>query len=237
MLEPEEIVAEVEAFFQPKLLSGKRVLVTAGPTEEPIDPVRVITNSSSGKMGYAVARAAREAGARVTLVSGPTALTAPVGVERVKVRTAEQMLEAVKQAAPGCDVFFAVAAVSDYRVKNRAAQKIKKGAAAPSLDLAENPDILGWVAALEQPPFCVGFAAESEQLAENARAKRAKKKIPLLAANLAQRALGAEDNEITLFDDAGEHALGRGPKLELARKLVAHVAAALAAQKRARAKA
>jgi phosphopantothenoylcysteine decarboxylase/phosphopantothenate--cysteine ligase len=237
MLEPEEIVAEVEAFFQPKLLSGKRVLVTAGPTEEPIDPVRVITNSSSGKMGYAVARAAREAGARVTLVSGPTALTAPVGVERVNVRTAEQMLEAVKQAAPGCDVFFAVAAVSDYRVKNRAAQKIKKGAAAPSLDLAENPDILGWVAALEQPPFCVGFAAESEQLAENARAKRAKKKIPLLAANLAQRALGAEDNEITLFDDAGEHALGRGPKLELARKLVAHVAAALAAQKRARAKA
>lgn len=238
MLEPDEIVAEVEAFFQPKLLAGKRVLVTAGPTEEPIDPVRVITNSSSGRMGYAVARAAREAGARVTLVSGPTALTASAGVERVGVRSAEQMFEAVKQAAPGSDVFFSVAAVSDYRVKNRAAQKIKKGAARGlSLELAENPDILAWVAGLKNAPFCVGFAAESEKLAEHARAKRAKKGIPLLAANLAQRALGAEDNEITLFDDAGEHALGRGPKLELARKLVAHVAGLLAKEKRARAKA
>lgn len=239
MLEPEEIVAEVEAFFQPKLLAGKRVLVTAGPTEEPIDPVRVISNSSSGRMGYAVARAAREAGARVTLVSGPTALEAPAGVERIGVRSAEQMFAAVKQAAPGSDVFFSVAAVSDYRVKNRAAQKIKKGAARAdlSLELAENPDILAWVAGLKNAPFCVGFAAESERLAEHARAKRAKKGIPLLAANLAQRALGAEDNEITLFDDTGEHALGRGPKLELARRLVAHVAGMLAKEKRARAKA
>jgi phosphopantothenoylcysteine decarboxylase/phosphopantothenate--cysteine ligase len=238
MLEPEEIVAEVEAFFQPKLLAGKRVLVTAGPTEEPIDPVRVITNASSGRMGYAVARAAREAGARVTLVSGPTALAAPAGVERVSVRSAEQMFEAVKQAAPGSDVFFSVAAVSDYRVKNRAAQKIKKGTGRGlSLELAENPDILAWVAALKHAPFCVGFAAESEKLAEHAREKRAKKGVPLLAANLAQRALGAEDNEITLFDDAGEHPLGRAPKLELARRLVAHVAGMLAKEKRARAKA
>jgi len=238
MLEPDEIVAEIEAFFQPKLLAGKRVLVTAGPTEEPIDPVRVITNSSSGRMGYAVARAAHEAGARVTLVSGPTALAAPLGVERVDVRSAEQMLEAVKKAAPGCDVFFAVAAVSDYRVKNRAAQKMKKGAtAAKSLELAENPDILAWVAGQKNAPFCVGFAAETERLAENARAKRAKKNIPLLAANLAQRALGAEDNDITLFDDRGEHALGRASKLELARRLVAHVAAMLSREKRARAKA
>jgi phosphopantothenoylcysteine decarboxylase / phosphopantothenate---cysteine ligase len=244
MLEPEEVVAEIEAFFQPKLLSGRHVLVTAGPTEEPIDPVRVITNSSSGRMGYAVARAAREAGARVTLVSGPTALAAPAGVELVKVRSAEQMFEAVKKNAPRCDVFFAVAAVSDYRVKNRAAQKIKKGAGTGtgtgtglSLELAENPDILAWVAALKNAPFCVGFAAESEKLAEHARAKRARKKIPLLAANLAQRALGAEDNEITLFDDAGEHPLGRGPKLELARRLVAHVAGMLTGEKRARAKA
>jgi phosphopantothenoylcysteine decarboxylase/phosphopantothenate--cysteine ligase len=238
MLEPDEIVAEIEAFFQPKLLAGKRVLVTAGPTEEPIDPVRVITNSSSGRMGYAVARAAHEAGARVTLVSGPTALAAPLGVARVDVRSAEQMFEAVKKAATGCDVFFAVAAVSDYRVKNRAAQKMKKGASvAKNLELAENPDILAWVAAQKNAPFCVGFAAESERLAENARAKRAKKNIPLLAANLAQRALGAEDNDITLFDDRGEHALGRASKLELARRLVAHVAAMLSREKRARAKA
>jgi len=237
MLEPEEIVEEIEAFFQPKLLSGKRVLVTAGPTEEPIDPVRSITNASSGKMGYAVARAAREAGARVTLISGPVSLPAPAGVERVGVRTAEQMLEAVRQAAAASDVFIAVAAVADYRVKNRAAQKIKKGAGGMTLELTENPDILAQVAAMKNPPFCVGFAAESEKLAENARAKRAKKKIPLLAANVAQKALGAEDNEITLFDDDGEHPLGRGSKLELARKLVAHVAGMLAGAKRSRAKA
>ena len=237
MLEPEEIVEEIEAFFQPKLLAGKRVLVTAGPTEEAIDPVRAITNASSGRMGYAVARAAREAGAKVTLVSGPVALASPAGVERVSVRSADQMLEAVKKSVGACDVFIAVAAVADYKVKNRAAQKIKKGAASMTLELAENPDILAYVAAMKNAPFCVGFAAESERLAENARAKRAKKKIPLLAANLAQKALGAEDNDITLFDERGEHPLGRAPKLELARKLVAHIAGMLAGEKRARAKA
>jgi phosphopantothenoylcysteine decarboxylase/phosphopantothenate--cysteine ligase len=237
MLEPEQIVEEIEAFFQPKLLAGKRVLVTAGPTEEAIDPVRAITNASSGKMGYAVARAAREAGANVTLVSGPVALAPPAGVERVSVRSADQMLEAVKQAVGACDVFIAVAAVADYKVKNRAAHKIKKAASGMTLELAENPDILAYVAAMTNAPFCVGFAAESERLAENARAKRAKKKIPLLAANLAQKALGAEDNDITLFDDAGEHPLGHGPKLQLARKLVAHIAGMLAGEKRARAKA
>ena len=238
MLEPDDLVAEIEAFFQPKLLAGKRVVVTAGPTEEPIDPVRVITNTSSGKMGYAVARAAREAGARVTLVSGPTALAAPVGVECVRVRSAEQMFEAVKKAVPGSDVFFSVAAVSDYRAKQRAAQKIKKsGGAAFGLELIENPDILAWVAGQKDAPFCVGFAAESEKLAEHARAKRAKKAVPLLAANMAQHALGADDNDITLFDERGEHPLGRAPKLELARRLVAHVAGMLAGQKRARAKA
>lgn len=238
MTEPEDIVTEIEAFFQPKLLAGRRVLVTAGPTEEPIDPVRVITNASSGRMGYAVARAAHEAGARVTLVSGPTALAAPAGVDRVQVRSAEQMFEAVKKAAPGADVFFAVAAVSDYQVKNRATQKIKKSAGTGlSLELAENPDILAWVASLKDAPFCVGFAAESEKLVEHARAKRAKKGVPLLAANLAQQALGTDDNEITLFDERGEHALGRAPKLELARRLVAHVAGMLAGEKRTRAKA
>ena len=237
MLEPEQIVEEIEAFFQPKLLAGKRVLVTAGPTEEAIDPVRAITNASSGRMGYAVARAAREAGANVTLVSGPVALAPPAGVERVSVRSADQMLEAVKQAVGACDVFIAVAAVADYKVKDRAAHKIKKATGGMTLELAENPDILAYVAAMKNAPFCVGFAAESERLAENARAKRAKKKIPLLAANLVQKALGAEDNDITLFDDAGEHPLGHGPKLQLARELVAHIAGMLAGEKRARAKA
>jgi phosphopantothenoylcysteine decarboxylase/phosphopantothenate--cysteine ligase len=237
MLEPEELVAEIEAFFQPKLLAGKRVVVTAGPTEEPIDPVRVITNTSSGKMGYAVARAAREAGARVTLVSGPTALAVPVGVECVRVRSAEQMFEAVKKTVPGSDVFFSVAAVSDYRAKQRATQKIKKGGAGLGLELIENPDILAWVARQQDAPFCVGFAAESERLAEHARAKRVSKAVPLLAATMAQQALGAADTDTTLSAERGEYPLGRAPSLERARRLVAHVAGMLAGEKRARAKA
>ena len=233
MLEAEEIFEEIEAFFQPKLLAGKRVLVTAGPTVEPIDPVRGITNSSSGKMGYAVARAAREAGAQVTLVSGPTALAAPAGVARIDVQTAQQMFEAVKKAVASADVFIAVAAVSDYRVANQSKQKIKKGEKkGMTLELVENPDILGYVAKLPKGPFCVGFAAETEKLAAHAMEKRAKKGIPLLAANLAQHALGADENEITLFDAKGEHALGHGPKLEQARKLVAHLASMLSRRRR-----
>ncbi len=233
MLEPEEIFGEIEAFFQPKSLAGKRVLVTAGPTAEAIDPVRSITNASSGKMGYAVARAAREAGADVTLISGPTALATPGGVERIDVKSAQQMFEAVKKAVARADVFVAVAAVSDYRVVNAAEQKIKKASGkGMTLELAENPDILAYVAKLPSPPFCVGFAAETEKLAAHAKEKRARKKIPLLAANLAQQALGADDNEIVLYDDAGEHPLGRGSKLEQARKLVGHVAAMLKRGKR-----
>jgi phosphopantothenoylcysteine decarboxylase / phosphopantothenate---cysteine ligase len=231
MLEPAQIAAEVERFFGPKILEGRRVLITAGPTEEPIDPVRVLTNTSSGKMGYAVARAAAEAGADVTLVSGPVALATPPGVARIDVRTAQEMFDAVKQAAPASDVFVSVAAVADYRVKNRAAQKIKKGDGAVSLELEENPDILAWVAAQPKPPFCVGFAAESENLAQYAEEKRRKKRVPLIAANLAQDALGADENAITLYDERGEHPLGRGPKLELARKLIDHVAAALPGRK------
>ena len=228
MREAVEIFAEIEHFFQPKALAGRRVLVTAGPTEEPIDPVRVITNSSSGKMGYAVAQAAREAGARVTLVSGPVALQAPAGVERVSVRSARQMFDAVKAALKGSDVFVSVAAVADWRVKNPSKQKIKKGnGRAPVLELEENPDILAWVAAQKKPPFCVGFAAESENVAARAADKRARKGIPLIAANLAQEALGADDNALTLIDSRGRHPLGRGPKLEQARKLVAHVAGML----------
>jgi phosphopantothenoylcysteine decarboxylase/phosphopantothenate--cysteine ligase len=231
MLEPSQLLSEIENLFQPKLLAGKRVLVTAGPTEEPIDPVRVLTNTSSGKMGYAVARAACDAGAEVTLVSGPVALATPPGVTRIDVRTAQDMFEAVKKAAQSCDVFVSVAAVADYRVKNRASQKLKKGNGGVSLELEENPDILAWVAALPKPPFCVGFAAESENLAQHAREKRAKKRVPLMAANLAQDALGNDDNAITLYDERGEHPLGRGPKLELARKLLEHVAGMLPPKK------
>ena len=233
MLEPEQILAEVEAWFQPKALAGKRVLVTAGPTEEPIDPVRVITNSSSGKMGFAVARAAREAGASVTLISGPVALATPEGVARVNVRSAQQMFNEVKAVVEDSDIFISVAAVADWRLKKPFAQKIKKtNGRAPKFEFEENPDILAWVAARKNAPFCVGFAAESEKVAANARAKRAKKGVPLIAANLAQEALGADDNAITLFDARGSHALGRGPKIELARKLVAHVAGMMSKAKR-----
>lgn len=229
MVEPEALLEEIAAAFQPKVLAGKRVLVSAGPTEEPIDPVRVLTNLSSGRMGYAVAQAAREAGAQVTLVSGPVQLATPGGVARVNVRTAREMFEAIKSASGACDIFFSVAAVADYRVKKPAAQKIKRGAAAlRRIELEENPDILAWVAARPRPPFCVGFAAESENLAAHAKAKREKKRIPLIAANLAQEAIGAEDSAITLYDTRGAHALGRGPKLALARKLVAHVAGMIA---------
>jgi phosphopantothenoylcysteine decarboxylase/phosphopantothenate--cysteine ligase len=233
MLEAAQVLGEVEALFQPKLLAGKRVLVTAGPTEEPIDPVRAITNSSSGKMGYAVARAAREAGAAVTLVSGPVALATPEGVERVDVRTAAQMFGAVKAALKGSDVFVAVAAVADYRPAKAEGHKIKRTVKGNfTLELVQNPDILAWVAGQKKPPFCVGFAAETGRLAANAKAKRARKRVPLMAANLAQEALGTDDNAITLYDDGGEHPLGRGPKIELARKLVAHVAAMLARKRR-----
>jgi phosphopantothenoylcysteine decarboxylase/phosphopantothenate--cysteine ligase len=225
MLEPEQLLAEIERVFKPGVLAGKRVLITAGPTEEPVDPVRVLTNRSSGKMGYAVARAASEAGAEVTLVSGPVSLATPAGVSRVDVRTAQEMFEAVKQNAKACDVFISVAAVADYHVKNPSAQKLKKGdAKALTLELEENPDILAWVSALPKAPFCVGFAAESENLSQHARDKRAKKNLPLIAANLAQDALGNDENAIVLYDERGEHPLGRGPKIELARKLVAHVA-------------
>jgi len=232
MLEAAQIAEEIEAFFQPKVLAGKRVLVTAGPTEEPIDPVRVITNLSSGKMGFAVARAAHEAGAQVTLISGPVSLPTPAGASRVDVRTAGEMFDAVKAAVSACDVFVSVAAVADYRAKSPAGQKIKKESGrGKTLVLEENPDILEWVAKRTRPPFCVGFAAESEKLAEHAEAKRRKKKLQLVAANLAHQALGADENDITLFDERGAHPLGRGAKLDLARKLMLHIAGMLAAGK------
>ena len=231
MLEPEAIFeAIVEAMavaHAPGPLKGKRVLVTAGPTFEPIDPVRGITNISSGKMGYAVARAAVEAGAEVTLVSGATALATPAGVSRVDVKSARDMHAAVMARAQQNDIFIAVAAVADYHVVGAKDEKIKRGDGNLKIELAPNPDILAEVARLEKRPFCVGFAAETEKLREHAQAKRKKKQIPLLAANLAQHAFGQDDNALTLFDDQGEHELPRAPKLVLARQLVAHIAGLL----------
>lgn len=204
---------------------GLKVLITAGPTYEAIDAVRGITNRSSGKMGYAVAQAALEMGADVTLVSGPTALAKPQDVEVVDVTSALEMFEAVKQHVNDADIFIGVAAVADYRPLKPSEQKIKKSAGSLTIELTPNPDILAWVAALPKPPFCVGFAAESEKLREHAKAKRKRKKIPLLAANLAQETIGSDDNELILFDDAGEHVLPRADKLTLARQLMQHVLA------------
>jgi phosphopantothenoylcysteine decarboxylase/phosphopantothenate--cysteine ligase len=175
-------------------------------------------------MGFAVAQAAAEAGAKVTLVSGPVSLPTPPGVERQDVVTAREMHDAVLERAKRADVFIGVAAVADYHVVNRKGHKLKKTEGAPAIELAENPDILGAVAALEKRPFCVGFAAETENLREHAQAKRKRKRIPLLAANLAQEAFGRDDNALTLFDDQGEKLLPRAPKIVLARQLVAHIA-------------
>jgi phosphopantothenoylcysteine decarboxylase / phosphopantothenate---cysteine ligase len=224
MLEPDEIVEDIERSFYPKVLRDRRIIITAGPTFEAIDTVRGITNLSSGKMGYAVAQAAVEAGATVTIVSGVTSLPVPRGVQRVSVVSAQEMFDAVMQRVEQCDVFIAVAAVADYHVVNKVSHKLKKEGAQPTIELALNPDILGTVAARANPPFCVGFAAESEHLVAYAQEKRQKKKIPLLAANLAQEAFGRDDNALTLFDDAGQHVLPRAPKLTLARQLIAHMA-------------
>jgi phosphopantothenoylcysteine decarboxylase/phosphopantothenate--cysteine ligase len=222
MLEPEQLLTMLTAAVQPKLLAGKRVLVTAGPTREAIDPVRVITNLSSGKMGYSVAQAAFEMGADVTLVSGPTNLPQPAGVKVVGITTAQQMLEAVMQNISSQDVFVSVAAVSDYRPVHPSTEKIKKDAPSLTLELTRNPDILTQVAALPDAPFCIGFAAESENLLQYAEQKRERKKLPLIAANIASDALGQDENTLTLLDDAGQHVLPRASKLMLARMLWQH---------------
>lgn len=222
MLEPAEILAALPGLLGAGPLAGRRVVVTAGPTFEPIDPVRGLTNLSSGKMGYALAQAAAEAGAEVCLVSGPTCLAAPARVRRVDVRSAAEMHDAVLRELPA-DVFIAVAAVADYRVEAAATQKIKKSAAGLTLQLVPNPDILAEVAALPDAPFCVGFAAETEQLAERAEAKRQRKKLPLLVGNLAQDTLGQATAELVLFDDQGLHPLPRADKLAQARALVSHL--------------
>lgn len=225
MLEPEQLLEMLLAFFQPKLFQTKKVLITAGPTFEPIDPVRGITNLSSGKMGYALARAAHAAGAEVTLVSGPTALPAPFGIKMVSVITAREMHDAVMAHIAHQDIFIAVAAVADWRVSEVSQQKIKKqNGASPELQFEQNPDILAAVAALPKPPYCVGFAAESENLLEYGRTKREKKGIPLLVGNIGPQTFGKDENELVLFDAQGDHPLGRADKDTLAQQLIAEIA-------------
>jgi len=232
MLEAEALAAEITSFLNgpqalpqgERELEGLKLLVTAGPTYEAIDAVRGITNRSSGKMGYAIAQAALEMGAKVTLVSGPVSLAPPHGARMVNVTSASEMFEAVKRHAANADMFVGVAAVADYRAAQPSEQKLKKSDAKLTLELIPNPDILAYVSGLPTPPFCVGFAAESEKLREHATEKRKKKNIPLLAANLAQKAIGSDDNELVLFDDAGEHVLPRADKLAVARALLRHAA-------------
>ena len=236
MLEPEEILAAVVAWAQPKLLAGRRVLLTAGPTFEAIDPVRGITNTSSGKMGYALARAAAEAGAHVTLVSGPTPLAAPAGVTRIDVTSAAEMAAAVEANLDRVDAFIAVAAVADYAPVAPATTKIKKSGAPMTITLQPTVDILATVAARPGAPYCVGFAAETNDVERNAEGKRRRKKLPLIVANRAQDAFGSDDNEVILFDDAGAHPLPRMGKLALARCLVAEIARRLPSPAKARAK-
>ena len=233
MLEPDQLLDDVIAFFAPKPLVGQRVLITAGPTYEAIDPVRGITNLSSGKMGFAVARAAREAGAEVTLVAGPVSLATPRGVTRVDVQSAQQMFDAVNARVGVATVFIATAAVADWRPASTSAQKIKKDGSgdAPQLSFVENADILATVAGSARAQsgalFCVGFAAESHDLLAHAQAKRLKKGVPLLVGNIGPATFGQDDNALLLVDAAGSQELPRASKLQLARQLVAIVAARL----------
>jgi phosphopantothenoylcysteine decarboxylase / phosphopantothenate---cysteine ligase len=230
MLEPEEIVQDLIAAFQPKLLAGRKVLVTAGPTYEAIDPVRGITNLSSGKMGFAIARAAHEAGADVTVIAGPVHLPTPRGVTRVDVRSAQDMHGAVLSQVKEASVFVATAAVADWRVAHVADQKIKKTAKGdtPELQFTENPDILGEVAksarAQSGALFCVGFAAESHDLQKHAQAKREKKGVPLLVGNIGPATFGSDENALLLVDAQGTQEIPQANKLDLARKLVTEIA-------------
>ena len=222
MLEPEELLQSALSFFAPKRLAGRKVLVTAGPTFEAIDTVRGITNLSSGKMGYAVAEAATAMGADVTLISGPTAIAPPSPAHFVYVTSAAEMMSAVKAVLGDADYFFSVAAVADYTPVASVKHKLKKSADDMEVKLKPTEDILAYVAALPNPPFCVGFAAESENLAEYAQTKRAKKKIPMIVANLVQHTIGKEENEVTIYDDAGAHALARAAKSKIASEILAH---------------
>jgi phosphopantothenoylcysteine decarboxylase/phosphopantothenate--cysteine ligase len=238
MLEPAQLLEDTIAHFQPKRLKGKRVLVTAGPTFEALDPIGGITYLSSGKLGFAIARAADEAGAEVTLVAGPVALPTPRGVARIDVKSARQMLDATLAHTDRADVFIATAAVADWRPAAEAGQKIKKDGSgdAPTISFTENPDILATVAQGERAKsralFCVGFAAESHDLVNYAKAKRARKGIPLLVGNIGPLAFGQDDNQLLLVDEQGTRELPRASKQSLARQLVAEIAQRIAASPR-----
>ncbi|HRV78453.1 MAG TPA: bifunctional phosphopantothenoylcysteine decarboxylase/phosphopantothenate--cysteine ligase CoaBC [Thauera sp.] len=227
MLEAEELLERLEGFFAPKLLAGRKVVLTAGPTFEALDPVRGITNISSGKMGYALACACAQAGAEVVLVSGPVCLAVPADVRRTSVTSALEMRDAVLAALPGADVFIGVAAVADYRPLASAEHKLKKSADTLNIALTPNPDILAEVAARADAPFCVGFAAESRDLDAYAEGKRRNKRLPMLVGNLVSDGMGGDDNTVILYDDAGRHPLPRAAKAEVARGIVAHLAGLL----------
>ena len=223
MLEPEELMTELNTFFTPKLLAGKRVLITAGATLEMIDPVRAITNLSSGKMGYAIAQAAADMGAQVTLVSGATALIAPKNVHSISATSAEAMYQAVMSNVAKQDIFISVAAVADYSPTATSAQKIKKSESSLTLQLNKNKDILADVASLPNAPFCVGFAAETHDLIAQAEQKRLRKKLSLLVANLVSESMGQDEASITLLDDHGSHPQQKAAKNVLAVALLTHI--------------
>lgn len=224
MLEAEDLFSLIQAHFQPKILNGKKILVTAGATLEMIDPVRAITNLSSGKMGYAIAQAAFEMGAEVTLVTGATTLKPPIGVNLISAISANDMYQSVMQNIARQDIFISVAAVADYSPAVSQAQKIKKSKSSLTLELKPNKDILAEVASLPSPPFCVGFAAETENLLEHAEAKRQSKKLPLIVANLMRDSMGHDENSVTLLDDKGAHTLPRASKNLVAEMLLKHIA-------------
>lgn len=224
MLEAEDLHYLINAYFQPKRLRGKKIMITAGATLEMIDPVRAITNLSSGKMGYAIAQAAFEMGAEVTLISGATALTPPTGVRNIAATSAGAMYQSVMQNIANQDIFIGVAAVADYSPANSQSQKIKKSEQSLTLELKLNKDILAEVASLPSPPFCIGFAAETENLLEFAEAKRQKKKLPLIVANLTSDAMGSDNNKVILLDNNGNYPLEPATKIEVARSILKHVA-------------
>lgn len=228
MLEPDTLFAELlsslKAETSPRPLAGKRILITAGPTVEKIDPVRAITNLSSGKMGYSIAEAAIEMGAEVVLVSGPTSLSSPTSAQMIAVESGAEMLDAVMANMANQDIFISVAAVADYRPSKPSKEKIKKSNAVLNIELIPNEDILAKVAAMPHPPFCVGFAAESENLLAYAEDKRQRKNIPLIVANIASEALGADESTLTLLDNKGAHPLAKSSKAKSAHALLNHIA-------------
>ncbi len=224
MLEPEDLLAMIQAHFQPKLLQGKKILITAGATLEMIDPVRAITNLSSGKMGYAIAQKAAEMGAEVTLISGNTSLKPPSNVTHLSAISADAMYQCVMHHIISQDIFISVAAVADYSPAETSTEKIKKSKSSLTLELKPNKDILKDVAHLPNPPFCVGFAAETENLLTHAEQKRQSKKLSLIVANLVSDGIGKDDNHVVLLDDQGKHPLPKAPKTSIAELLLAHIA-------------